>query len=275
LLKSRRGFACQRLIQFQMAVIYFYAGVEKLTGNLWWIGEAPWYALNNNEVAFIPMGLFAEHFWLINLVAFGTIFLEISYPFLIWGKKTRPYFLVAAFILHAGIAVFMGMYYFASFMVCGHITFMRRGWYEAAGRWWRERTGAIEMIYDGDCGFCKKSMALFLAFDGLQQITTRNYHVSPSAVVSSEAADKALYTVTSDNKTFPGFEAYRYVVVRAPGMWWFAPLFYIPVLSRAIGHPVYSWVASHRMMLSKYFFKPNGKSQCAVEIPATDDPAMK
>lgn len=275
LLKSMRGFACQRLMQLQMAVIFFFAGVEKLAGNLWLTGEAPWYAFNNYAVAFMPTGFFAEHFWLVKLIGFGTLIIETAYPFLIWASKTRPYVLIAALTLHAGIAVFMGMYFFAALMICGHIAFMRRSWYEAAGRWWREQMGSMEMIYDGNCGFCKKSMALFLSFDGLQQITTRNYHDDPSPVVSDEDADKAIYTVTANRQTLPGFEAYRYVVARTPGMWWFAPLFYIPVLSRMLGRLAYQWIASHRMQLSGYFFKPDNKSSCASDTAAHEHRTIK
>ena len=257
---SQRGFACQRLMQIQMAVIYFSAGTEKLFGQSWWNGIAPWNALNNNEVAFFPMGFFAEHFWLVNLMAFGTIFIEIGYAFLIWGFKTRPYFLIAAIFLHFSIAVMMGMYYFGSVMICGHLAFMRRHWYARAGEWWRSKMGAMEMIYDGECGFCKRAMASFLAFDGLQQISVRDYRTNPSPVVASEKVDKALYLVYDNNQALPGFDAYRYVVLRVPGLWWQVPFFYIPVLSKMFGRPIYNWIAANRGTISQCVVKPSQAS---------------
>ena len=72
-----------------MAIIFFSAGIEKLHGEMWWSGEAPWAALNNNEVAFLHMGLLADQFWIVNLMAFGTILIELAYVFLIWGFKVR------------------------------------------------------------------------------------------------------------------------------------------------------------------------------------------
>jgi hypothetical protein len=142
---SQIGFACQRLMQLQMAVIYFSSGAEKLRGNSWWSGEAPWAALVNNSTAFFPLGVFANNFWIINLMAFGTIFIEISYAFLIWGAKTRPYLLVAALSLHLGIAIFMGMYYFAALMAVGHLAFMRRSWYVQGGQWWNEKISNMKI----------------------------------------------------------------------------------------------------------------------------------
>ena len=253
---SQRGFACQRLMQLQMAVIYFSAGIEKLYGDMWWSGVAPWVALNNNETAFFPMGLLADHFWLVNIMAFGTILIEVSYTFLIWGYKTRPYLLVAALFLHFNIAVMMGMYYFAIMMICGHLAFMRRHWYAYAGQWWRKKMGAMEMIYDGECGFCKRAMASFLAFDGLRQISVRDYRTSPSPVVASEKVDKALYLVTEDEKAIPGFDAYRYAVLRVPGLWWQVPFFYIPVFSKLFGRPIYNWIAANRGTISQCAVNP-------------------
>jgi len=254
---SQRGFACQRLMQLQMAVIYFSAGIEKLQGHMWWSGTAPWVALNNNETAFFPMGFLAEHFWIVNLMAFGTIFIEISYTFLIWGHRTRPYWLVAALFLHVSIAVTMGMYYFASLMMFGHLAFMRRDWYEKAGAWWRRKMGQMEMIYDGECGFCKRAMASFLAYDGLGQITVRDYRTNPSPIVSSDKVDKALYLVTEDERTLPGFDAYRYAVLRVPGLWWQVPFFYIPVLSKLFGRPIYNWIAANRGTISQCVVSPS------------------
>lgn len=253
---SQRGFACQRLMQFQMAVIYFSAGIEKLYGDMWWSGEAPWFAMVNNETAFFPMGIFADHFWMINLMAYGTIFVEISYAFLIWSYKTRPYFLVAALILHLSIGILLGMYYFAAVMAFGHLAFMRRHWYARAGQWWRRKMGAMEMIYDGECGFCKRSMAAFLAFDGLHQISVRDYRTNPSPVVASEKVDKALYLVTRDKQAIPGFDAYRYAVLRVPGLWWQVPLFYVPFVSKLAGRPIYNWIAANRGVISQCVVKP-------------------
>jgi predicted DCC family thiol-disulfide oxidoreductase YuxK len=247
---SRWGFACLRLLQIQMAVFYFYAGVEKIQGSSWWHGSALWIALNNHEYANIPIGWMAEHVWTVNVLSYYTILLELAYPFLIWGRATRPYLLVMAILLHLGIAVMMGLYVFSFVMIVGHLAFLRHEWLAGWGKRWKERIGPLEMIYDGDCGFCKRSMAWLLAFDGLGQIRVRDYRRDPSPVVASELVDKALYVVLPDGRHYPGFDAYRHVVLRVPGLWWQVPFFYIPVVSRFFGRRIYRWVASHRHEIS-------------------------
>jgi predicted DCC family thiol-disulfide oxidoreductase YuxK len=130
------------------------------------------------------------------------------------------------------------------------MSFVRPQWLSRLGAAWKVWIGDMEMIYDGRCGFCYRSMAWFLAFDGLGQIRVRDFRSNPSPRVSDAAMEKALHLVLPDGRALPGFEAYRYVVLRVPGLWWQIPFFYFPVLSRLIGHPLYNWVAANRSWLS-------------------------
>ena len=117
-------------------------------------------------------------------------------------------------------AILMGLFYFSFVMIMGHMSFVRPEWLARLGAWWKRQMGDMEMIYDGRCGFCVRSMAWFLAFDGLGQIKVRDFRTRPSAVVSDAQLEKALYAVLPDGRALPGFEAYRYVVLRVPGLWW-------------------------------------------------------
>ena len=189
--------------------------------------------------------------WLVTVTTYATIFLEIAFAFLIW-QRARPYLLAAAIFLHVLFAVLLGLVYFSFLMIMGHMSFMRPEWLARLGAWWRHKIGDMEMIYDGSCSFCVRSMAWLLAFDGLRQISIRDFRTNPSPVVSDAQLEKALYLVLPDGRTLPGFEAYRHVVLRVPGLWWLIPFFYVPVFSRLIGRPIYNWVAAHRSLLSSF-----------------------
>jgi predicted DCC family thiol-disulfide oxidoreductase YuxK len=243
--------ACTRLIQLQMAVLYFSSGFEKIRADDWYEGNAVWFLFASSEqYSQRLLDLFASQYWIVNLGTYATILIELSYPFLIWRRRERPYMLSAALFLHFMIAAFLRMYYFAFVMSMGNMSFLRPEWLKNLGEWWKRRAGDMEMVYDGRCGFCVRSMAWFLAFDGLGQVKVRDFRTQPSPVVPDEKVEKALYTVLPDGRAFPGFDAYRYIVLRVPGLWWMVPLFYIPVLSRLIGRPIYHWVATHRTWLS-------------------------
>jgi predicted DCC family thiol-disulfide oxidoreductase YuxK len=242
--------ACTRLIQIQMAALFFYSAIGK-RGDDWWNGDAIWIVFTNmlyyNKVV---LDVLASQYWLVNVATYGTMLIEIAFPFLIWQQRTRPYLLAAAIFLHVMFGTLMGLVYFSFVMIMGHMSFVRPEWLARLGEWWKQKVGDMEMIYDGRCGFCVRSMAWFLAFDGLGQIRIRNFRTTPSPVVSDAQMEKALYLVLPDGRALPGFEAYRYVVLRVPGMWWMIPFFYVPVFSRLVGRPLYNWIAANRSVLS-------------------------
>jgi predicted DCC family thiol-disulfide oxidoreductase YuxK len=243
--------ACIRLMQIQMAAVFFYSAVGKLRGDDWWNGDAIWIVFTTGDhYNRLLLDLLASHYWLVNVATYGTILIEIAFSFLIWQRRTRPYFLALAIALHLQFAMLMGLFYFSFVMVMGHMSFVRTEWLARLGEAWKRWIGDMEMIYDGRCGFCVRSMAWFLAFDGLRQIRIRDFRTAPSPVVSDAQLEKALYLVLPDGRALPGFEAYRYVVPRVPGLWCQVPFFYVPVLSRLVGRPIYNWVAANRSRLS-------------------------
>ena len=98
----------------------------------------------------------------------------------------------------------MGLFYFSFVMMMGHMSFVRPEWLHRLGAWWKRRIGDMEMIYDGRCGFCVRSMAWFLAFDGLGQISLRDFRTHPSPVVSDAEMEKALHLVLPDGRRLAG-----------------------------------------------------------------------
>jgi predicted DCC family thiol-disulfide oxidoreductase YuxK len=243
--------ACTRLMQIQMAVLFFYSGIEKVRWDEWWGGDAIWLAITTYEFYNpILLDLLARQYWLVNVATYATILIEVSFPFLIWQQRTRPYLLAGAIFLHLMFGMLLGLVYFSFVMIMGHMSFVRPEWLSRLGAWWKREMGDMEMIYDGRCGFCVRSMARFLAFDGLGQIKIRDFRANPSPVVGDAQLEKALYAVVPDGRALPGFEAYRYVVLRVPGLWWMVPFFYVPMVSRLFGRPIYNWVAANRSRLS-------------------------
>jgi predicted DCC family thiol-disulfide oxidoreductase YuxK len=249
--------ACTRLIQIQMATLFFYSAINK-SGYDWWNGDALWHVFTTDEhYSGIILSVLASQYWLSNVATYGTLLIEFAFPFLIWQERTRPYLLAAALLLHAAFALLMRLFYFSFVMMMGHMSFVRPEWLTRLGWAWKRKMGDMEMIYDGRCGFCVRSMAWLLAFVGIGQIRTRDFRTNPSPVVSDAQLEKALYLVLPDGQALPGFEAYRYVVLRVPGLWWQIPLFYVPVLSRLIGHSVYNWIAGHRTWISSVLISPH------------------
>jgi hypothetical protein len=117
-----------RLMQVHVCIIYAASGLSKLQGGVWWGGTAVWLTMANYE--FSPMRvplymgllrLLSEHRWLWELVMTGgtyfTLFFEISFAYLVWTRRLRWTMIVAAVLLHMGIAVFMGLVTFSMMMM--------------------------------------------------------------------------------------------------------------------------------------------------------------
>lgn len=148
---SAWGFACTRLMQIQMAVLFLVSATEKLRGDEWWNGDAVWRVFTHTDYysGSLLLDVLASNYWLVNIATYATVLIELAYPFLIWQRETRPYLLAAAIFLHVQFALLMGLYLFSFVMIMGHMSFVRHEWLSALGAAWKRRIGPMEMIYDG------------------------------------------------------------------------------------------------------------------------------
>jgi hypothetical protein len=120
------GFAL-RLLQIHFCFIYMAAGLSKLKGASWWNTNAYWDTLVNPEFTLIHYqwyqylirGMVEARPMYALAAAFGvavTFIAEIGLPFLVW-TRVRPWIVMFGLILHAGVAVFMGLWVFSLFMM--------------------------------------------------------------------------------------------------------------------------------------------------------------
>ncbi len=120
-----------RLIQIHLCVIYGIAGLSKLGGPSWWNGSAIIKLLANGE--FRPFDLTgilalpgAES--ALNLATHLALFTEIFYPALIWVRPLRPWVIGLALMMHAGIALTLGLTEFSLAMATGNLAFVSGPW---------------------------------------------------------------------------------------------------------------------------------------------------
>jgi hypothetical protein len=117
-----------RLIQINFCFIYLASGLSKLQGGAWWNGTATWWTMANsyfaptdNPVYLGTLTYLSKHRWLWEIAmssgTFGTLFLEIGLPFLIWNKNLRWVMICGSVMLHTFIGLFMGLVTFSLFMI--------------------------------------------------------------------------------------------------------------------------------------------------------------
>jgi uncharacterized membrane protein YphA (DoxX/SURF4 family) len=113
-----------RLIQVNMCVVYFFAGIAKLEGESWWSGYAMWQAFANYEYQTLDLTWLAPHTYVWNIATHVTIVWEISFCTLIWFPLLRPLVLAGAILLHLGIGLALGMWTFGLIMLVGCAAFL-------------------------------------------------------------------------------------------------------------------------------------------------------
>lgn len=113
-----------RLIQLHLCVVYLFAGLGKLQGVSWWDGTALWGAFASYEYQTLDMTWMVHLPWLVNLITLLAVFWELSYPFMVWPKLTRPIYLILAAMVHLGIGMAMGMITFGLIMLVANLSFV-------------------------------------------------------------------------------------------------------------------------------------------------------
>ena len=112
-----------RLIQVHLCVVYFWAGFAKLKGESWWTGEAMWQVIANGEYQTMDLTWMAWVPWLPYLLAHVIVAWEVSFCFLVWNPRLRPFILAIGTGMHLGIGAFLGMWTFGLIMTYAYFSF--------------------------------------------------------------------------------------------------------------------------------------------------------
>lgn len=123
-----------RLIQVHLCVVYFWAGFAKLKGDSWWTGEAMWQVIANGEYQTMDLTWMAWVPWLPYLLAHVIVAWEVSFCFLVWNTRLRPFVLAIGTGMHLGIGAFLGMWTFGLIMTYAYFSFADAERLRAFGR---------------------------------------------------------------------------------------------------------------------------------------------
>lgn len=112
-----------------------------------------------------------------------------------------------------------------------------------------KRRKTVNIIYDGHCAFCIRSLNLVRAVDiyGLTRFydshEAKTFERFPE--LRAAATDEAMYVVVENEPPYQGFFAFRRLMWCSPLTWALLPLFYFPGAS-FFGTRIYRWVARNR-----------------------------
>lgn len=113
----------QRLIQYNMALIYFTTLWLKWYGSLWKDGTATWYPARLAEFYRFPVPSFANDLPMVKVTTYGTLLIEFALGTIVFYRPARKWVLLGGILLHGWIEYSMNIPLFGYLMVSMYICF--------------------------------------------------------------------------------------------------------------------------------------------------------
>lgn len=133
----------QRLIQFQVAIVYFSTVWWKMMGSMWRDGSATWYPARLNEFDRFPVPPFIEQGIFVPIATWATLAVELALATLVFAKPLRKWVLLAGVGMHAYIEYSMNIPLFAAIIVGAYICHYDG---EEIVGWWERMKGRFERL---------------------------------------------------------------------------------------------------------------------------------
>ncbi len=253
-----------RLLLWQMICLYLSSSIEKLHGTLWYTGSAVAIALQHDHFRRLPdwladkfslMSPAIGYFTLITQIAWGLL---IVIPLLAWigikihGRNTiKRTLLLCGVFVHMGILFTMDVGTFSFTVFAAYLGLLLDDDFVAMRHFFnRHMKRLLVVLFDGRCGFCKRTVFLLHMIDWLHRIDFVNLYDADlrkkyAPHISLEALEKEMHAVDQDGKATSGFFAFRTIAKNIPALWIFVPFLYLPLVP-TIGIKIYGWIARHR-----------------------------
>lgn len=247
-----------------VALPYVAAGMSKIrNGGLLW-----WNATNMRAILFEDSLNPMEFDWGLSLwlspapdilfAALGlvAVFGELTFGLVLFSRTARLILPFAMAMMHGGIWFLQNVLFFDLILlqlVFYDFTKLR----QAIGQRLVAKHGPIEILYDGLCPLCLRTVRLLGALDLFHRFQwvdfhnldltayNRRYglHLTPSDL------EKQMYVI-SRGRVYGGFYSYRIIALVIPALWLIAPWLFLPGVSW-LGEKVYGYIAHNRLKLSR------------------------
>ena len=244
-----------RALWILWVIVFVLSGISKLRngGFGWMLSDNLSNIIVRNQTAWEPMLPFgiqlAEQGWLCKLFAVGTVVFELFAFLVLFSKWFRLLIVPALLSMQVGILLVMSDNFTQFFAL--YLAFVPFALLPMLRPWLASRVQPIEVLYDGMCGLCGRTVAILRRLDLLGVLRFRDAVGEwtsieadhPSLTQSACLAD--MHAITPGREPAIGFDAYRRIAWSLPAAWIILPLLYAPGV-RAVGTRVYRHVAARR-----------------------------
>jgi hypothetical protein len=114
----------QRMIQFELALVYLSAFWWKMKGHTWLNGTAVYYVLHMHSLARFPLPGWMQSAAALKTVSWMTLVLEFSLGVLIWFRRIRYPVLLLGLLFHLGIEYALNLPMFGWDILTAYVLFI-------------------------------------------------------------------------------------------------------------------------------------------------------
>jgi predicted DCC family thiol-disulfide oxidoreductase YuxK len=266
--RKERSYFLQRLLQLQIACIFFYTALYKCTANGNWVTDNPFWCLAMSpETSVVKDYPFRSFFAANPEICYGLgitlLVFEFSMPLWLFIPRLRligiglatAFQAMLVMTLHVPTVFFF--HFVPQFLLFLNPQMIMERIDKARVK--NRARGRLTLIYDGSCGFCRMSVRVLKTMDIFDALRKVNYHTENTLQalhtrLTPQICHGQLHVVGRNGSLYGGFGAFRRMMLELPMLWPFVPIAYIPGMV-VPGNLVYKIIAKNR-----YLF--HGKKAC-------------
>ncbi len=261
--EHKRPFFLQRLLQLQIASMFFYTASYKISAQGNWLTGNPIYYLMNYPQEGVTKNFMLKE-WMASHPGFCygmgifIVMMELSLPFLLFNPKTRRSAIYMGFLFHIVLILTLDvpaifLFLFPAQMLLFIHPQSQIDWINRR-RLINQSSPRSRVIYDGACQFCRgsveqlKVMDLFGRCDYVDFQTIDNLQELHSSL-NKELAHSQLHLITPEGKIYGGFFAFRQIAWGMPMLYPLLFVMYLPTADWA-GSILYRYMAQNRYLFN-------------------------
>ncbi len=263
--KRLRPYFLQRMLQFQIAFMFFYTALYKTTAQGNWINDNPlFYVFNYPPDGVTKTFLLKDYLvgmpQLVYGLGLGIVAVEFLMIILLFNRKTRVMAIYCGVIFHILLMLTLDVPATFFFLFPAQLMLFINPkkivkWIERR----RQRNQSYPhgvLLFDGNCGFCRFSLSVLKVMDMFSAIKYVDANTISDLTVyhadlTKKKCDKAMQLVDETGRLSEGFYAFRTMCVWMPMAWGLLLIFYLP-FAGFIGNQTYRLIAANRSLFSRF-----------------------
>ena len=237
------------LILVAIGFVYFDSIFFKSASPIWLKGLGVWLPASLPHFTHINTSCLLNFKWFILFLGYLTFVFETIFIFTFFRKNWRLPLLIVGIGLHLGILICFPIPWFALGVMSIYILMIPHKYTSRIRHFFNCNT-QITFYYDEECPLCIRTKIIISHLDFFNVVTFKGVQSYAFKEEKFKDIDKEelldnIYSITKKGKILIGVNAYRFILLRTPLLFFIGLLMYIPPFS-IIARSVYSKIALNR-----------------------------